>query len=90
MNIEEVAAETPEAIITEPVDITKGLTREQALTVADKLGLVGKRDQAADMFCRLYNLFIKYDATMIEINPLAEDSTGNCKLNRKLNRCIWW
>merc|ERR1712127_384359 len=35
MNIEEVA-ETPEAIITEPIDITKGLTTEQAMKVADQ------------------------------------------------------
>ena len=33
--------------------------------------------QAADMFINLYNMFIKYDATMIEINPLAEDNHGN-------------
>ncbi|XP_059351274.1 succinate--CoA ligase [ADP-forming] subunit beta, mitochondrial-like isoform X2 [Daphnia carinata] len=76
MNIEEVAHENPEAIITEPVDIIKGLTKEQALLVADKLGLNSKREEAADMFIKLYNLFIKYDATMIEINPLAEDQNG--------------
>lgn len=57
-----------------------GLTKDQALSVADKLGLTAKRDEAADMFIKLYNLFIKYDATMIEINPLAEDSNGKCKL----------
>ena len=28
------------------------------------------------MFQKLYNLFIKYDVNMIEINPLAEDSSG--------------
>ena len=31
------------------------------------------------MFINLYNMFIKYDATMIEINPLAEDNHGNGK-----------
>jgi len=76
MNIEEVAEETPEAIITEPIDITKGLTSEQALRVAEQLGLTAKREEAAEMFQKIYNLFIKYDATMIEINPLAEDSEG--------------
>lgn len=53
-----------------------GLTAEQALKVADKLGLTAKRDEAAEMFQKLYNLFIKYDVNMIEINPLAEDSSG--------------
>lgn len=76
MNIEEVAEETPEAIITEPIDIVKGLTTEQATRVADQLGLTNKREEAAEMFQKIYNLFIKYDATMIEINPLAEDSEG--------------
>jgi len=76
MNIEEVAQETPEAIITEPIDITKGLTSEQACRVADQLGLKNKREEAAEMFQKIYNLFIKHDATMIEINPLAEDSEG--------------
>merc|ERR1712179_88357 len=32
--------------------------------------------EAAEMFQKIYNLFIKHDATMIEINPLAEDSEG--------------
>jgi len=53
-----------------------GLTKEQALKVADKLGLTIKREEAAEMFQKLYNLFIKYDVNMIEINPLAEDSSG--------------
>ena len=47
--------------------------------MADKLGLASKREEAADMFIKLYNLFIKYDATMIEINPLAEDQNGKCR-----------
>lgn len=47
--------------------------------MAKKLGLTSKQEEAADMFIKLYNLFIKYDATMIEINPLAEDSNGKCK-----------
>lgn len=76
MYIEEVAIENPDAIIREPVDITKGLTREQALGIADKLGLTSKRDEAADIFQNIYDIFTKYDGTLIEINPLAEDSNG--------------
>lgn len=64
--------------------LSTGLTKEQALTVADKLGLVAKREEAAEMFIKLYNLFIKYDATMIEINPLAEDSNGKCNVRALL------
>ena len=32
--------------------------------------------QAVDLIKKLYELFIKHDSTMIEINPMAEDSTG--------------
>ena len=57
-----------------------GLTKEQALEIADKLGLTAKRDEAADIFQKIYDIFIKYDGTLIEINPLAEDSNGKCNL----------
>lgn len=91
MNIEEVAATNPDAIITEPIDINKGIgvtcvqglcdflgiQREQAERLARKLGFDGDQlQQTADIFERLYSVFIEYDSTMLEINPLAEDSTG--------------
>uniref|UniRef100_A0A1B6FWG5 Succinate--CoA ligase [ADP-forming] subunit beta, mitochondrial n=1 Tax=Cuerna arida TaxID=1464854 RepID=A0A1B6FWG5_9HEMI len=77
VNIEEVAAENPQAIMYEPVDITKGLSKETALKVADKVGLQDKRDQTAEMLLKMYDLFLKKDALLIEINPYAEDQTGN-------------
>ncbi|XP_075235430.1 succinyl-coenzyme A synthetase beta subunit, ADP-forming [Lycorma delicatula] len=77
VNIEEVAAENPEAITYEPIDITKGLSKEQAVNIAVKVGLSEKKDQTADMLLKLYDLFIKKDASLIEINPYAEDSSGN-------------
>uniref|UniRef100_A0A1B6DJG0 Succinate--CoA ligase [ADP-forming] subunit beta, mitochondrial n=1 Tax=Clastoptera arizonana TaxID=38151 RepID=A0A1B6DJG0_9HEMI len=77
VNIEEVAAENPKAILYEPIDITKGLSKEQALKVADTVGLAEKRDQTADMLLRLYDLFTKKDALLIEVNPYAEDAAGN-------------
>ncbi|XP_060570955.1 succinate--CoA ligase [ADP-forming] subunit beta, mitochondrial-like [Ruditapes philippinarum] len=88
MNIEEVAKENPTAIIKEPIDITTGVTREQAVSLAADMSFdASSIDQAADTFLNLYNnVFIKYDATMLEINPMAEDNGGNvycmdCKLN---------
>lgn len=73
MDIETVAAENPEALVTHPIDINVGLKREDAIHVAKKLGFSGNAlDQAADTFEKLYKLFIEKDATMIEINPLAE------------------
>ncbi|PIK57747.1 putative succinyl-CoA ligase [Apostichopus japonicus] len=78
VNIEEVAEETPEAIIAEPIDIATGIQREQAESMAKKMGFSDKCvSQAADCFIKLYNLFIEKDCTMVEINPLTEDNNGN-------------
>lgn len=77
VNIEEVAAENPQAILYEPVDITVGITKEQALKVADAVGLKDKRDLTAEMLIKMYNLFISKDASLIEINPYAEDASGS-------------
>lgn len=73
MDIETVAHESPEAIVTHPIDITRGLSLAEAESVATKLGFQGPTvSEAADTFMKLYKLFIEKDATMIEINPLAE------------------
>lgn len=76
MNIEEVAYENPEAIIKEPIDIIEGLGKKQAMKVAEFLGLGDRADEVADYFMKLYGLFIKYDSSLIEVNPLAEDTKG--------------
>ncbi|XP_053116369.1 succinate--CoA ligase [ADP-forming] subunit beta, mitochondrial-like [Hemicordylus capensis] len=87
VNIEDVAAENPEALVKEPVDIVEGIRKEQALRVAQKMGFPPPLvDEAADNIVKLYNLFIKYDATMVEINPMAEDSTGRVMcIDAKIN-----
>lgn len=78
MNIEEVAKENPDAIITTPIDFVKGLDKQTALGVAKKLGFSSSKqeDQAADTFIKLYKLFKERDATQVEINPLAESKDG--------------
>lgn len=77
VNIEEIAAENPEAIITEPIDINTGVLPDQAKRVAEKLGFSeGSLAEATDMIQRLYNTFIKNDAIMLEINPFVEDTSG--------------
>lgn len=77
VNIEEIAAETPEAIITEPIDINKGITDEQARRVAEKLGFSDTSvDEAMNMIKRLYDTFLNNNAVMLEINPFVEDTTG--------------
>jgi succinyl-CoA synthetase beta subunit len=78
MNIEEVAAKDPNAIITTPIDFEKGLSREEAIGVAKKLGFSGEntQSQAANIFINLYRIFKEKDATQIEINPMALTTDG--------------
>ncbi|KHN84716.1 putative succinyl-CoA ligase [ADP-forming] subunit beta, mitochondrial [Toxocara canis] len=78
VNIEEVAASDPNAIVTLPININQGMTEENAMEVADKLGFQGEcKAQAVDIFQKLYALFIRSDATLLEINPMAEDVSGD-------------
>ncbi|CAG8596618.1 2253_t:CDS:2 [Ambispora gerdemannii] len=75
VDIESVAAESPEAIITLPVDINVGLKKDDAKKLAEQLGFSPKiSDDAAELFTRIYKLFIEKDATQVEINPLAESA----------------
>uniref|UniRef100_A0A182JS36 Succinate--CoA ligase [ADP-forming] subunit beta, mitochondrial n=1 Tax=Anopheles christyi TaxID=43041 RepID=A0A182JS36_9DIPT len=74
VNIEEVAAENPDAIVYEPIDINKGLQKDQAMQVAKKVGLNDKLEETAKMLLNMYDLFVKKDALLIEINPYAEDA----------------
>ncbi|KAF1352223.1 hypothetical protein BDV97DRAFT_397263 [Delphinella strobiligena] len=75
MDIETVAKESPEAIITTPIDIHKGVTDEIATTIATKLGFSPQCiEEAAGTIQKLYKVFMEKDATQIEINPLSETS----------------
>ncbi len=78
--IEEVAEENPDAIIKAYADPMTGLSEEQAREMAIKLDLGGNEHSLASgtkMFQDLYNVFMKYDADMLEINPLIVDSEGS-------------
>ncbi len=72
MDIEEVAAKTPEKIIKEPLDPDTGLHGYQARKVAFALGLQGKQvGQAVKVINALVALFLGTDASLVEINPLV-------------------
>ena len=78
MDIEAVAKESPESIMSIPIDVTVGLNKEQASTVAKKLGFHDSGlDEAADILQKLYQVFISNDSSMIEINPMIEDASGH-------------
>lgn len=73
MDIEGVAAETPEAIKTFAVDIHTGVTPQQASDIADALGYSSKaKESAAQSVLDLWKLFNERDCTLVEINPLSE------------------
>jgi succinyl-CoA synthetase beta subunit len=75
VDIETVAAENPEAILTLPVNIADGLSKEDALAFAKKMDFAPQCvEEAADTIMKLYQIFVERDATQIEINPLAEAS----------------
>ncbi|KAI0322275.1 succinate-CoA ligase [Amylostereum chailletii] len=79
MNIEEVAAKDPSAIITTPIPLATGLTKDAALGIAQKLGFSTPEatNEAADIFINLYKIYKDKDATQIEINPLADTTDGH-------------
>ena len=79
MNIEEVAAKDPSAIITTPIDFENGLSKQEALDIAKKLGFQSEaaQSEAADIFIKLYKVYKDKDATQIEINPMGETEDGH-------------
>ena len=71
MDIEEVASESPEKIIKQPIDPLGELTINECNDVATKLGLnLSLYDQFASTLIGLYSIFTDNDANLIEINPL--------------------
>ena len=77
MEIEQLAEERPEALAKVPVDATKGIDLETALSIA-KLG--GFDDElaakVAPVFVKLYEVFVKEDTTLVEVNPLVLTEDG--------------
>merc|ERR1712141_614965 len=78
VNIEETAEKNPDSIVKFPIDAVEGLTVEGSKNVAVKLGIHdSKVDEVAQILLNLYKLFVSKDASMVEINPFAEDNSGN-------------
>jgi succinyl-CoA synthetase beta subunit len=87
MDIEEVAATTPEKIITVSVNPGAGLQPYQVRKLGFALGLTGAQmKQFAAICSNLYRLFTDCDLSLLEINPLIVDSSGNLlALDAKIN-----
>ncbi len=77
MDIEEVAARSPEKIIREPVDPAFGLQPYQTRKLARKLGFGSSQMRApCKLFAALYRCFSALDCSMVEINPLVLTKGG--------------
>jgi succinyl-CoA synthetase beta subunit len=77
MEIEEVAARSPEKILKEPVDVDSGLFAYQARNLAFKLGLEGNSVRSAEAFLKkICRFFLDSDCSMTEINPLVVTKQG--------------
>ncbi len=87
MDIEEVAAKTPEKLFFEVVDPVVGLTAFQARNVAFKLGFgIVQVKQAVPLLQNLYRTFIEADCSLLEINPLVLTGEGKLLcLDAKMN-----
>lgn len=80
MDIEEVAANTPEKIVSFSVDPASGLSAFHGRRVAFTLGLEGKQiKQCVQLIANLYRMFIEKDMEMLEINPLIVTADGDLK-----------
>ena len=81
MDIEEVAAKTPEKIIKESIDPAVGMMPYQARKIAAALGLTGDLiAQGAKQFNGIYKTWWECDASLVEINPLCIILTNEGKL----------
>jgi len=80
MNIEDVAHDTPEKIVSFSVDPATGIMAHHGRTVAKALGLKGDlAKQAEELVAKLYAAFMAKDMEMLEINPLVVTKQGDLK-----------
>lgn len=77
MEIEEVAHKTPEKLARVGIDPNKGIDESKAIEIV-KAGQFPAEvvDQVADVLIKLWEAFVKEDATLMEINPLVKSSDG--------------
>ena len=87
VEIEAVAAKSPEKIIREPIDPLAGLQPFQTRKLAKQLGFESSQlKSASKLFEGLYRTFIAYDCSMVEVNPLVVTAKGDVlALDAKFN-----
>ena len=87
MDIEQVAAETPEQIVTVAIEPLAGVQDTQIAELSAGLGLNESQNaQFGELVTRLYKLFIECDASLVEVNPLIITEDGDVlSLDAKIN-----
>ena len=81
MDIEAVAEETPEKILTLPIDPVAGVTADDCATLCDALKLDGDaRSDATNLFPILYKAYVEKDMSLLEINPLIVMTDGHVRV----------
>ena len=81
MDIETVAHDTPEKILTLPINPDKGVTAEDSAKLCDALKLDGvAREDGLKLFPILYKAFVEKDMSLLEINPLIVMKNGHLRL----------
>src|SRR6202163_2827147 len=81
VNIEDVAHNTPEKIVTFSVDPATGIMGHHGRTVAKALNLSGDlAKQAEKLVAQLYTAFVAKDMAMLEINPLVVTKQGDLRV----------
>ncbi len=81
MNIEDVAHDTPEKILTLPIESEQGVTAEAAGQLCDSLKLDGAaREDGLKLFPLLYSAFVEKDMALLEINPLIVLKDGHLRV----------
>ena len=76
-SIEDLAEKFPEKIIKVPVDMRAGMSPAQAAAVVEGLKVRGDADAAMEQVSRMFKCFCECDATLLEVNPLAETTVTN-------------
>ena len=72
MEIEQVAHETPEKVVKEPIDATVGVDEAKARDIVTRAAFPAEvADQVVAIAVKLWQAFVAEDATLVEVNPLA-------------------
>nr|WP_275435926.1 ADP-forming succinate--CoA ligase subunit beta [Pseudoglutamicibacter albus] len=78
MEIEQLAVERPEALAKVPVDPTKGIDEAKAQEIVEKANFDAETAaKVVPVIQKLWDVFVKEDATLVEVNPLVSDADGN-------------